>query len=281
MKFTWTEILAIAFILNGTPALSQDDVNTEMQVTTAPAAFPTTTPDPGTVVDSPESQAVDGTVEPAAQPTTTSTPDQVHEPAPDGESPDASGGGEGDPFKVPPHLPEGCDDVRVFSIRGSDEPYPGRGGAMLGVMCSLFEAEGVSCDYEDVVYPANISFSGIFCESANIGALAGQAQMTEYVQRCPDSKLVLMGYSQGAGVVGDILGGGGGPIFGCEQARNPSLPRDTAPGSNGKLLCPFPLALINPPPCQLLTKCSRGSHHDGWPSSHRKPDIQHRPWPYL
>lgn len=160
--------------------------------------------------------------------------------------------GEEEYYNVIPHLPEDCSDIRIFSVRGSDEPYPGRGGAMLGVICSLFESTGLSCDYEDVVYPANISYSGIFCESAKIGVDAGQAQMTAYVQRCPDSRLVLTGYSQGAGIVGDILGGGGGSLFDCDQPSNPSLPRDAEPGSNSMLfmiassfcasICPASLA---------------------------------------
>ncbi len=133
-----------------------------------------------------------------------------------------------------PHIPGECNDFRIFNARGSNEPYPGRAGTMLGVMCFLFQSAGVSCDYEDVVYPANISWSGIYCESANAGAYAGQAQITAYVQQCPDSRLVLMGYSQGADVVGDILGGGGGPIYGCEQAWNPAMPRNTTPGSSSK-----------------------------------------------
>ena len=240
MNLSWAKALAIVLILNPTPTLSQDDTNTDVQVP-APTAFPTTIPDG----DSPDTPAA-STIDPAAQPTADPAPDDFPDPQPDGEPPE--GGGAQDYFNVIPHLPEGCDDIRVFSIRGSDEPYPGRGGAMLGVMCSLFEDEGVSCDYEDVVYPANISFSGIFCESANTGALAGQAQMTEYAQRCPDSKLVLMGYSQGAGVAGDILGGGGGPIFGCEQARNPPLSRDTAPGSKGT----FVSILFSRSPCLSL-----------------------------
>ncbi|RMZ75217.1 hypothetical protein DV737_g5414, partial [Chaetothyriales sp. CBS 132003] len=82
-----------------------------------------------------------------------------------------------------PHIPDNCSDIRIFSARGSNEPYPGRGGAMLGTLCWLFESAGVSCDYEDVSYPANISWSGIFCESANIGVYAGRDQMTTYVER--------------------------------------------------------------------------------------------------
>lgn len=139
-----------------------------------------------------------------------------------------------EPYNVIPHMPDDCSDIRVISARGSDEPYPGRGGRMLGTICALFESEGLSCDYEDVSYPANISYSGIFCESAHVGAVNGRAQMTDYVQRCPDSRLVMMGYSQGASVVSDLLGGGGGPIFDCEQPSNPSLPRGTAPGSSGR-----------------------------------------------
>lgn len=45
--------------------------------------------------------------------------------------------------------------------------------------------------------------------SATGGAASGVAQMTAYAERCPISNLVLSGYSQGANVAGDILGGGG------------------------------------------------------------------------
>lgn len=180
---------------------------------------------------------------------------------------------DGQDYNEIPHTPENCSDIRVFSARGSNEPYPGRGGAMLGVMCQLFEAAGVSCDYEDVVYPANISYSGYFCESAHIGTTAGPAQMAAYVDRCPDSRLVLMGYSQGASVVGDILGGGGGPIFGCEQAYNPPLSRDTAPGSSSKSsthFSPNPVLSTNTIPF------SRRGRHLRRSSLHDRPTVQHR-----
>jgi acetylxylan esterase len=138
-------------------------------------------------------------------------------------------------YNYTPHQPEGCNDIRIFNVRGSDEPYPGRGGALLGLVCAEFAAHDVDCDYEDVVYPANISYSGIFCESAHTGALAGQAQMTGYASACPEGKTVLIGYSQGAGVVGDILGGGGGEVFDCQQEFNEGLSREEAPGSLGEL----------------------------------------------
>jgi hypothetical protein len=210
MKLSWLVAISAAFILGATPVLSQDDP-------------PTSDEDPSLDVEPP------GDDDPGAEP----APEQVHEPIPE-EGSEYDYTGDEDYWHGHPHLPDECNDIRIFSARGSNEPYPGRGGTMLGVLCQLFESNGLSCDYEDVVYPANISYSGLFCESANIGANAGQAQMAAYIQRCPDSRLVLTGYSQGGSVVGDILGGGGGPIFGCEQPYNPSMPRYTAPGSSRK-----------------------------------------------
>ncbi|RMD44670.1 hypothetical protein DV735_g257, partial [Chaetothyriales sp. CBS 134920] len=135
-------------------------------------------------------------------------------------------------YSMTPNIPDSCSDMRVFSARGSVEPYPGRGGALLVAMCELFEATGVSCDYEDITFPANRTDSGVYCQSAHTGAVNGRAQMSSYISRCPSSRLVLLGYSQGGGIVTDILGGGGGTLFGCQQAANPSLPRETAPGSS-------------------------------------------------
>ncbi|KAJ9608349.1 hypothetical protein H2200_007337 [Cladophialophora chaetospira] len=236
MKVSWFAAISVALILNATPALSQDEFTSlDADPTPAPAPDATTTFD----ADPTPPPTPDESPAPEAEPSPTPAPDAFDadpslqndphyvQPSPDdGNVPTDEGV---DPNA--PHLPEDCNGVRIFSARGSNEPYPGRGGEMLGALCYLFEQEGVSCDYEDVVYPANISWSGIYCESANAGSYAGQAQLTDYVDRCPDSKVVLMGYSQGADVVGDMLGGGGGTLFGCNQAYNPPLSRDTTPGS--------------------------------------------------
>lgn len=224
MNLLWLPTLSTTLILKSIPVFAQDETPSFTAETTTPAAETTL-----------EQPAVE-TTPPAIDPTFEQPPPPAAvtgEPVPgDGSEYDLTE--EGEYYNVIPHLPEDCNDVRIFSARGSDEPYPGRGGVMLGVMCSLFESNGVSCDYEDVVYPANISYSGIFCQSANIGAFSGQAQMTEYAQRCPDSKIVLTGYSQGGSVVGDILGGGGGVLFGRDQPFNPPLSRNTTLGSHSK-----------------------------------------------
>lgn len=127
-----------------------------------------------------------------------------------------------------------CRPFHVFVTRGSDEPYPGRLGNLTKEICSAIGTE--DCGYEDVEYPAKSTAWGVdeWCKSAAKGASSGQAQMKAYSKKCPNSKLILLGFSQGASVAQDILGGGGGQVFECEQNANPALDASTAPGSNSK-----------------------------------------------
>lgn len=129
-----------------------------------------------------------------------------------------------------------CTPFHIFVARGSDEPYPGRAHKLLARLCTDPDGElhGDGCGYEDIIYPANSSADGkdAWCLSATKGAEAGQQQMTDYAKKCPNSSLLLVGYSQGAVVVGDILGGAGGPIWECVQPERPGLSRAEAPGSN-------------------------------------------------
>lgn len=122
-----------------------------------------------------------------------------------------------------------CDDVHFFLARGNNEPYPGRQGELVAATC-----DGVSsCGYEDLIYSA--LYTDLSCQTTYDGAIAGHIQMTAYAERCPDSKLVLAGYSQGGQIAGDILGGGGGESFnGCIQPETPPLDRSTSPGSKSE-----------------------------------------------
>ena len=126
-----------------------------------------------------------------------------------------------------------CRPVHIFLTRGSDEPYPGRLGNITKEICAGIGGE--DCGFENVEFPAKSTAWGVdeWCKSASKGAKNGQAQMKAYAEKCPDSKLMLLGFSQGAAVAQDILGGGGGQVFACEQDINPAL--DESIGDNGVL----------------------------------------------
>lgn len=124
-----------------------------------------------------------------------------------------------------------CSPYHVFLTRGSDEPYPGRLGNITSEICR--ELGDGDCTFENIEYPAKSTAWGQdeWCKSAGKGAANGQAQVKAYAEKCSHSKLILLGYSQGAAVTQDILGGGGGAVFQCTQDTNPALDRSSSPGS--------------------------------------------------
>lgn len=82
-----------------------------------------------------------------------------------------------------------CQSVHIFVARGSTEPYPGTQSKIIDAVC-----QGVSsCGYEDIGYAATFEN---YCNSAQGGVTNGTALIKAYNARCPDSKLVLTGYSQ-------------------------------------------------------------------------------------
>lgn len=122
----------------------------------------------------------------------------------------------------------GCSDVHIFLAKGWNEPYPGRQGGLAGAICYGLP----SCDYEDIQFE---NYDGTdFCVAVSEGARNGLDQMNSYAARCPGSKLVISGYSQGAFIVSNILGGGGGWFSGgCNVDYNPPL--DGAAAAQRKL----------------------------------------------
>jgi acetylxylan esterase len=56
--------------------------------------------------------------------------------------------------------------------------------------------------------------------------------MQAYNKKCPNAMLVLAGYSLGAQVVGNILGGGGGHFYNCQEGTITSpFDPNSAPGN--------------------------------------------------
>lgn len=95
-----------------------------------------------------------------------------------------------------------CDDIHYIVARGTTESYPGSLGSLVDILLTKFP----NSNYEDVIYPATQETS---TDSYWQGLANGTQQIKSYADQCPDSKIVVMGYSQGALVVGDILAGGG------------------------------------------------------------------------
>ncbi|KAH6706558.1 cutinase, partial [Leptodontidium sp. MPI-SDFR-AT-0119] len=116
-----------------------------------------------------------------------------------------------------------CTKTHIFLAKGNNEPYPGRQGKLVNSICSGLS----SCDYEDIHFYNPVE--SVYCDSVFEGVANGISQIIAYNKRCPDASLVISGYSQGAHIVGDILGGGGGKFFeGCIQGANEGLDFNSA-----------------------------------------------------
>ena len=92
--------------------------------------------------------------------------------------------------------------VHIIAARGSTEP---QGEGPLQNVSSLIESSIAGSDDMAVIYPADL----IPYDSSEESGVTNMTNMiTSYVSACPDSKIVLLGYSQGGQIVGDVLGGG-------------------------------------------------------------------------
>jgi acetylxylan esterase len=91
---------------------------------------------------------------------------------------------------------EACSRVHLLVGRGSGEAAASTGATGMGTTKSLVEdiekaITGVT--HEAIDYPAKLS---PYPQSSSAGTNAVVKQTTAYVKRCPNAKIVLMGYSQ-------------------------------------------------------------------------------------
>ncbi|KAK8131390.1 hypothetical protein PG984_007828 [Apiospora sp. TS-2023a] len=114
-----------------------------------------------------------------------------------------------------------CTNVQVFVARGSLEEIPGRQGKLVDAVCGTMPA-GTTCGSTDIQYPATFD---AYCKSVGSGVSFALKAIEAYAAACPDSKMVLTGYSQGAHLMGDVLSGAGGliPNQNCTQATTAPL----------------------------------------------------------
>merc|ERR1711939_721611 len=119
-----------------------------------------------------------------------------------------------------------CTDVHVFLAKGWNSRYENqRQTQLVDAICNDLGSD-VSCDYEDIIL--NNLEGTEYCPAVEEGDANGKQQITAYAQKCPESKLVLSGYSQGANVVGDIIAGGGGNYDGACASTAPLDPSSDA-----------------------------------------------------
>src|ERR1700730_4163138 len=96
---------------------------------------------------------------------------------------------------------DGCPDIEVVFARGTNDA-PGLGdvgGAFVDALRG--KVGGRSVGAYAVNYPASFDFL-----AAADGANDASGHIQYMVDNCPDTRLVLGGYSQGAGVIGVVRG---------------------------------------------------------------------------
>ena len=101
------------------------------------------------------------------------------------------------PIGIPSGYADPCPDVEVVFARGTGEP-PGVGKVGQAFVDSLsLQVAGRSFG----VYPVNYPATTAFAASSDDGANEVSAHVEDMVARCPTTRMVLGGYSQGAGVI--------------------------------------------------------------------------------
>ena len=92
--------------------------------------------------------------------------------------------------------------VHMIVARGSTEP---QGEGVESSVVSAVSQSISGSDGEGIVYPASLTD---YTSSESQGVTAMTNDIKSYTQQCPDTKIALMGFSQGGQVVADVLGGG-------------------------------------------------------------------------
>jgi hypothetical protein len=104
---------------------------------------------------------------------------------------------------------DACAAVHIITARASTEAA---GEGITGALVSqIIASSNQSITRASVSYPATLNN---YNSSSLQGINALKTQLTTQVQNCPTQKIVLAGYSQGAHVVLDVLGGGQGGSLG-------------------------------------------------------------------
>ncbi len=111
----------------------------------------------------------------------------------------------------------GCAPATVLAARASTERQGE--GTIASLVDKIQASVNAGVTESAVVYPATLNN---YANSAAQGDSAMKSELQTIVNNCPNQKVVIVGYSQGAQLVGDVLGGGGGGSLGAATAPSPS-----------------------------------------------------------
>ncbi|KAK6532534.1 hypothetical protein TWF281_006722 [Arthrobotrys megalospora] len=104
-----------------------------------------------------------------------------------------------------------CADVYMISCRATLEV---QGEGQIGQVAEYVQAaSSQTVERVALEYPAILEG---YAQSAATGAAALKSLIAKQARECPQQKIVLLGYSQGAQVVGDAISGGGYGQMGAE-----------------------------------------------------------------
>jgi len=98
---------------------------------------------------------------------------------------------------------DACASLHIIVVRASLEP-PSQG--VIGTLATLITAANPGSTVEWIAYPATLSN---YAQSSYAGVEATTQRLMNYTDACAGSQVVLLGYSQGAHVIGDVMCGGG------------------------------------------------------------------------
>lgn len=104
-----------------------------------------------------------------------------------------------------------CRDARLIAVRGTNDnlnSYGWIGSKIGGALVARARTAGVTYGGHGLPYPARAPSLRGYVESKNTGRDMLRAFIRVEVSTCPEQKLVLVGYSQGAHVVADVLSRG-------------------------------------------------------------------------
>lgn len=144
------------------------------------------------------------------------------------------------PCATPAASADACSDVAVVFARGTHQE-PGLGNVGQAFVDSLTsQVNGRSVDVYAVNYPANDDYHG----SSSAGADDASAHIQDTVATCPNSKIVLGGYSQGSTVIDLATNQMPAPV--ADHVAAVALFGEPSSGFSSMLYGGQPLPTINP-----------------------------------